>query len=164
MEQAIDWPLDLCVIRGGVENNTFGMVRRKADGSARAHQGWDFHAPIGTPCYAIADGKVEDVRSGGDYGLVLVLRFELEGRRLYPAYCHLSSTAVAKGDVVRKGQLVGKTGESGNAKGMKPADQHLHFEIRTTPSPGRGLEGRISPAEVFGVCPLKRAEKRGGVT
>lgn len=157
----IDWPLDSNVIRRGVLNNTFGMVRARADGSAKPHQGWDLYAPPGTPCFAVADGTVAGVVSGGDYGLVVVIGFiHTGGQRYFAAYCHLSKALVAKGDKVRLGQMIGLTGRSGNAGTMRGEDDHLHFELRTVAFPGRGLEGRLSPFTLFGRCPLKIPEIR----
>ena len=69
MDNAITWPLAFNLIRQRAVNNTFGMVRRRADGTAKPHQGWDFQATVGTPAYAIAAGTVEFVRDRGDYGL-----------------------------------------------------------------------------------------------
>lgn len=154
----IGWPLDSNQIRRGLENHTFGMVR---NGGTRAHQGWDFYAPIGTKAYAIADGSVATIYESADYGLVCVMSFTHEGRTLYAAYAHMSSVAVKQGHVVRKGDAIGLTGDSGNAKGMAKPDQHLHFEIRTEPRPGKGLDGRMSPNAVFGRCPLKAPVRRG---
>lgn len=163
----IDWPLDSNRIRRGVENNTFGMVRRNAAGGPRAHQGWDLYAPIGTPCHAIADGKIVAVVTGKDYGLVVVQSFRpttgaLKGQQLYAAFAHLSSAAVKVGDSVKQGQVIAKTGDSGNAKGMKGEDLHLHFEVRTIPTPGLGLAGRMSPLKIYGVVPYKTPAKRAG--
>jgi murein DD-endopeptidase MepM/ murein hydrolase activator NlpD len=188
---SIDWPLDSNVIRRGFLNNTFGPVRKNADGTPRNHQGWDLWAAPGTPCYAIADATVAGVVIGGDYGMVIVLKFDappgsatggMDGEAtarpgmepkatlvgapqkqpLYAAYCHLSKTMVAKGDVIKRGQVIGLTGRSGNATSMRGADDHLHFEIRTVAFPGRGLDGRISPARIFGTCPLKQPVLRAG--
>lgn len=160
----IDWPLDHNHIRRGAENNTFGMVRRSVTGAKKPHQGWDLEAAPGTPCYAVADGKIAVIRDGGDYGLTIVLRFKFEGADHYAAYSHLSAASVKLGEMVSMGQMIGKTGNSGNAKSMKGADQHLHFELRTMPTPGLGLGGRLSPIKIFGVCPLKEAVKRKALT
>lgn len=159
MPTNIDWPLDSNVIRRGLENHTFGMVR---NGGTRAHQGWDFYAEPGTPCYAIADGAVAMIYESEAYGLVIVCSFQHDGRTLYAAYCHLSKAEVKQGVVVRKGDKIGLTGNSGNAVSMRGLDQHLHFEIRTMPRPGKGLDGRKSPMEVFGHCPLKAPVRRAG--
>jgi murein DD-endopeptidase MepM/ murein hydrolase activator NlpD len=155
----IDWPLDRNVIRRGTENNSFGMVRRNKDGTPRPHQGWDFHALIGTPTYAICGGKVVSVSDSGDYGLTVTLAIGDTGH--YAVYAHLQRTLVRVGDSLVRGALIGTTGDSGNARGMAAVDQHLHFEIRTTMNVGRGLAGRISPLQVFGVCPLREAVVRG---
>lgn len=162
MMAAIDWPLDDNRIRRGALSNTFGMVRRRADGSKRPHQGWDFTAPIGTPVHAVGAGKVIAVRNGGDYGLSIVHSFAHDGKLLFAAYCHLLSALVRAGDEVKLGQFIGESGDSGNAKGMTGDDLHLHFEVRTVARPGLGLSGRISPGEVLGLCPLKTTVKRAG--
>ena len=159
----VDWPLNSNVIRRGSESNTFGMVRHRADGSPKPHQGWDFLAPIGTPVHAVGAGKVIAVQTGKDYGLTVVQSFMHGDTRYYAAYCHLSASKVKPGDMVTEGQLIALTGDSGNAKGMKGPDLHLHFEVRTEMTPGLGLGGRVSPAKVFGICPLHEAVKRKGI-
>ena len=153
----IGWPLAHNVIRLGSRSNIFGMVRRRADGTAKPHQGWDLEAPIGTPCRAIADGRIVEVRQGVDYGLTVVQSFMHEGRRLYAAFCHLSQLSVARGDAVTRGQVIALTGDSGNAKGLTGRNLHLHFEIRDIALPGLGLAGRINPESLYGVCPLHSA-------
>lgn len=153
----IFWPLQRNVIRRRSANNTFGMVRKYADGSDKPHQGWDFEAPLQTPVYAIAAGKVAFVRDHGDYGLQLCLRFDFNGQTLYAFYAHLSKVHVLEGASVEGHDLIAASGESGNAMGMALADQHLHLEIRTAPSPGSGLQDRLSPLQVFGKCPLHEA-------
>jgi len=157
MDPNIRWPLVRNMIRRNKVSNTFGMVRHSPDGSKRAHQGWDFEAADGTPCFAIADGKVALVKTGGDYGNTVVLAFEARGETYYAAYAHLSAMSVKAGDRVSKGGKIGLTGCTGNAIGMTGRDQHLHFEIRTVPAPGRGLARRISPLKIFREIPLDRA-------
>ena len=157
MDDAITWPLASNVIRQRAVNNTFGMVRRRADGTAKPHQGWDFEASVGTPAYAIAAGTVEFVRDRGDYGLQLCIAFSLAGKSYWVFYAHLEKVFVSEGDAVARKDLVCKTGESGNAQGMPVADQHLHFEIRTAAEPRSGLQDRLSPLVVFGSCPLNLA-------
>jgi murein DD-endopeptidase MepM/ murein hydrolase activator NlpD len=157
MAPNIQWPLTHNVIRRNSEANTFGMVRHNANGTKRPHQGWDFEAAIGTPCFAIADGKVALIKTGGDYGNTAVLSFTCDGATYYAAYAHLSVFEVKQGDAVTKGQKVGLTGNTGNASTMIGRDLHLHFEIRTEPAPGRGLAGRVSPLKIFREIPLDRA-------
>ena len=157
MDPNIQWPLKHNMIRRNDESNTFGMVRHKANGAKKPHQGWDFEAPVGTPCFAIADGKIELIRTVGDYGNTVVLGFQAAGKRFFAAYSHLSEMAVKAGDTVTRGSKIGLTGCTGNARGMTGRDQHLHFEIRTVPAPGRGLAGRMSPLKIFREVPLDKA-------
>lgn len=156
----IGWPLDSNVIRRGLLNHTFGMVRRNANGTTRPHQGWDFYAATGTPCYAIANGEIAHIRTVGDYGNTIVMEFRHDitgdggAEKLFAAYSHLSRIEVAVGQRVSLGQRIGLTGNTGNAISMRGQDQHLHFELRTVPTPGRGLIGRVSPMAIFRHCPL----------
>jgi len=156
MSPKIGWPLLSNQIRRGLENHTFGMVR---NGGKRPHQGWDFYSPPGYRTYAIADGRIEMVRETYAYGKHVIMEFMFDmdndgiERKYYAVYCHLSRIDVEVGQRVVKGQQLGLTGNSGNAKSMKGLDQHLHFEIRKQPITGRGLTGRLSPFRVFGHCP-----------
>lgn len=148
------WPLYMNVIRKNKISNTFGMVRHYPNGNPKAHQGWDFSAPIGTPCFAVGSGTVEFVANAGDYGIQMCHSFVADGKTYYAFYAHMQKLAVAKGDAITLDQYIGTTGETGNAMGMAADEQHLHFEIRTQAVCGLGLTGRISPLKVFGVCPL----------
>lgn len=155
-----DWPLNRNLIRRGLVNHTFGMVRQNASGQPRAHQGWDFYAKVGTPCYAVADGEVVYAGDRGAFGKMVVL--DVPGADVFPTYAHLSEIRVDRGQHVQRGDLIGYTGKSGNAESLTGEDEHLHFEIREYPLPGLGLDGRMSPLKVYGVCPLKKSEIRLG--
>lgn len=153
----VAWPLASNLIRGKSERNTFGIVRSFANGSPRTHQGWDFSAPIGASVYAIADGTVQFIRNGGDYGVQLCLSFTFNGSTYYAFYAHLQRTLVAVGTTAKMKDVIAKSGNSGNARNLPSSEEHLHFEIRTTLSPGPGLAGRVSPLKIYGRCPLKVA-------
>lgn len=150
------WPLVSNVIRRNKASNTYGRFPERHSG---VHWGWDFYAPVGTPCFAVADGTIDLIyghtSDTGSFGQVAVLKFQHEARSLYAAYCHLSGVVVTVGQRLAAGDQVGFTGNSGNAANMRGLDQHLHFEIRTSsrPPPG-GAPYRISPLGVFGHCPL----------
>jgi murein DD-endopeptidase MepM/ murein hydrolase activator NlpD len=148
---SLAWPLERNQIRRDVRNNAFGMVR---NGGARAHQGWDLVAAPMTPCYAIADGRIQLVATLGDLGKIIQLEFQHRGRTLYAAYCHLSFTLVSEDERVKRGARIGYTGNSGNAKTMTGEDQHLHFEIRTVDNPRSGLATRLDPARLYGRAPI----------
>jgi murein DD-endopeptidase MepM/ murein hydrolase activator NlpD len=154
MKTGYNWPLASNYIRRGSVSNTFGMVRRNQDGSQRPHQGWDFFAPVGTPVYAVADGVVSFADARSDYGNIAIVQHS-DGN--YTAYAHLSAFSVRAGQAVKCGDRLGAAGCSGNAAGMTGDDQHLHFEVRTVPFPGLGLDGRKTPLELFGVCPMGTA-------
>lgn len=149
-------------IRRGLEAHTFGMVRTKiVDGKRvpKAHQGWDFAAPIGTPFRAIGTGTVEAVEERGAFGLCLLLKHDRPhaGTPIWSFYAHLQSVVVEVGDHVTAGTPLGLTGDSGNAQGLPGADEHLHLELRTEPWPGLGIYGRFSPLAYFGRIPLTEA-------
>ncbi len=86
------------------------------------HHGVDLAAPAGTPVRAMKKGDVAFAGEMRGYGLVVMLQ---HGPRLRTVYAHLSEIMVRKGDVVQGGQVIGKSGSSGNASGA-----HLHFEIQ----------------------------------
>ena len=153
------YPLASNRIRRGSLNNTFGLVRRNSKGEPKPHQGWDFFADVGTPCFAVGAGVIHSTRDSGDYGVQVVLTLDKphKGKTLHAFYAHLLSLDVSTGQRVEEGDQIGRTGESGNARGMPQDDRHLHFELRTEPTPGLGLGGRISPFEVYGQPPLTDA-------
>ena len=145
-------PLVSMKVRRMRYSNTFGMVRRYSDGKHKPHQGIDYHAPIGTPILAVKDGNIVGINDedNGDYGKTITLEFTNdEGEKAWAFYSHLSEIQVDLGQEVKEGDILGKTGDSGNAKGMEGDDLHLHFEYRTEGAKlGRGLKGRDDPNEI----------------
>ena len=96
-------------------------------GGARVHDAIDIMAPEGTPVMAAADGKVEKLFfSDGGGGITLYVRSP-DARWIY-YYAHLQGYAPgrAEGQQVRRGQLLGRVGHTGNASAEGP---HLHFAI-----------------------------------
>src|SRR5262249_12329466 len=83
------------------------------------HGGADYAAPRGTPVVAANTGRVALV---GDFffpGRLVVLD---HGLGVYTLYFHLDTVAVADGDTVDQGHVLGAVGETGRATGP-----HLHF-------------------------------------
>jgi murein DD-endopeptidase MepM/ murein hydrolase activator NlpD len=142
-------PLESIRVRGGAKSNTYGWVRQNNDGTPRPHQGVDIYAKPGTPVLSVEDGKVIDVDYDKDYGDLVKIEFERNGKKYYAFYAHLSEKAVKVGDSVRAGQIIGRTGTSGNAKGLPAEDAHLHFEVHTQPGYRPKLEGRRDPMPHF---------------
>jgi murein DD-endopeptidase MepM/ murein hydrolase activator NlpD len=90
--------------------------------------GVDYVVPVGTPLLAIASGTVARISNtvSGAGGRVVLLEFP-SGHKA--DYLHLSRVDVAKGDKVKKGQVIGLSGGSGLGKelGYGP---HLHLSFR----------------------------------
>lgn len=96
------------------------------DRSGRRHQAIDIMAARGTPVLAAGDGRVEKLFTSKLGGLT-VYEFDPEGEYCY-YYAHLDSYApgLEPGKVLRKGDLIGTVGSTGNASSTAP---HLHFSI-----------------------------------
>lgn len=99
----------------------FGWRNISVNGN-RFHGGVDFAASPGTRVVAARSGRVTRAGWWGAYGYVVVID---HGDGSETRYAHLSSYAVAAGDVVRQGDTLGGVGSTGASTGP-----HLHFEIR----------------------------------
>ena len=104
---------------------------------ASKHSGQDYAVPTGTTVMAAHGGTV--VKAGpngaGDgpaYGNAVVIK---HGNGTYSQYAHLSQVNVKIGQVVKTGQKIALSGNTGNSSGP-----HLHFEIRTTPNYGSAVD------------------------
>lgn len=94
------------------------------DGGKRKHEGNDIFAPKGTPLIALTDGEITRVNNGGLGGKTVWL-YDAE-RDLKYYYAHLDEQLVSKGQYVKRGDVVGTVGNTGNARTTPP---HLHFGI-----------------------------------
>ena len=95
---------------------------------ARDHHGQDFNPGLGAPIQAIADGVVSYVEDGdGDLGVHMMIDHVINGEVVTSVYAHMihGSMLFKKGDTVKVGDVIGKTGDTGMSTGP-----HLHFEIR----------------------------------
>ena len=92
------------------------------DGGQRRHEGIDIFAEKGTPVVAVADGYVLEVIEDGVGGKSVTIQSDDYAWRSY--YAHLDEQKVTRGQQVKKGQLIGTVGNTGNAKTTTP---HLHF-------------------------------------
>lgn len=98
------------------------------------HTGVDFGAPLGSPVYAAADGVVMRVDNNDkglskwkkyQYGKYILIK---HNNNLTTLYAHLSQQLVKAGDQVKKGDLIGYSGNTGYTFGP-----HLHFGVYYTP-------------------------------
>lgn len=105
----------------GRTSSPFGL-RRFFNGEERnPHSGLDFAVGRGTPIQVPADGVVTIV---GDYFFNGRTVFVDHGQGFITMYCHLDSVAVQKGQVVKKGDVLGRVGATGRATGP-----HLHWNV-----------------------------------
>jgi murein DD-endopeptidase MepM/ murein hydrolase activator NlpD len=103
-------------------SEAFG-VRRIFNGRRRGlHQGLDYDVEIGAPVAAMNNGKVVLARDLFYEGNLIALD---HGRGLLTLYLHLSAFRVKEGASVKRGQVIGLSGESGRTTGP-----HLHVAVR----------------------------------
>jgi len=121
-------PLQNIQFRGSV--GAFGAWR-----SHGHHKGLDLRAERGAPVAAAADGKVIFADWRGSYGKLVKVR---HANGYETRYAHLSRILVKKNERVKRGQVIGRVGNTGNARGTAP---HLHYEIRRN---GRALNPRTT--------------------
>ena len=101
------------------DDRTYTWKGKKVD--QQTHLGFDLAKVAHSPVPASNDGKVIWADDLGIYGNCVVID---HGYGLQSVYGHMSEFAVKKGDMVKKGQLLGKTGSTGLAGG-----DHLHFTM-----------------------------------
>jgi murein DD-endopeptidase MepM/ murein hydrolase activator NlpD len=120
-------PAGLAIPVAGISaNQLIDTYTQARAGGARRHDAIDIMAAEGTPVVAAADGTVEKMFSSAQGGLTLYVRSP--DRRWIYYYAHLQGYApgLAEGQRVRRGQLLGRVGHTGNAN---PQGPHLHFAI-----------------------------------
>jgi murein DD-endopeptidase MepM/ murein hydrolase activator NlpD len=127
------WPIPHASITQGFGPTAYSFEAAYA-GFPHFHTGIDLAVPLGTPVFAAADGVVllaQPMTDGtGDligYGNYIVIQHETGLKTLYG---HLLAFGVKVGDVVKRGQLIGLVGSTGNSTGP-----HTHFEVRIENSP-----------------------------
>lgn len=106
-------------VPGKVVTYPFGV--KNSGYAAGYHTGEDYATPTGSNALAVRSGTIRwSNDNGGAYGKWMGL--DADNGRTY-VYCHLSSRLVASGTKVVAGQVLAKTGATGNVTGP-----HLHFE------------------------------------
>lgn len=148
MAQVLQWPLQ----QQGILEQGYGATTNGFEwpghGQPHWHSGIDISwAGIrGAPILAAADGTVKVAASGcveGDYacntgwGNYIILQHTGAAAGLFTLYGHQTSFAVAQGDTVQQGQVIGYVGSTGNSTGP-----HLHFEVRNN---GGGWGSDVNP-------------------
>lgn len=135
-------------IDGARIENFRGQFDQRRGGGSRGHEAVDILAPRNTPIYAVEDGtaaKLFESKAGG----ITVYQFDAAGRTCY-YYAHLERYAegLVEGRTIRRGDVIGYVGTSGNA----PADTpHLHFAIFELNADRKWWQGQpIDPYLIYG--------------
>lgn len=109
-------------------SSSFGMRRHPILFDFILHTGIDYMTNTGTMVISTANGvvkKISDNKYG--YGKHIIID---HGYNITTLYGHLSEINVKQGDIVHKGQFIGRSGMSGLVSGP-----HLHYEIRMNNKP-----------------------------
>lgn len=135
----------------GPVGSGFGFRMDPFTARSALHTGLDFPAEPGTPIHAAAGGMVIVNEVHAAYGNLLEID---HGNGLVTRYAHCASIEVKTGDLVKRGQLVAKVGNSGRSTGP-----HLHFEVLVDgvpQDPARFLAGGRTPVQEFAARPTRR--------
>jgi len=106
----------------GSYGDRFGMRRHPIIKIRRMHNGVDFLTYYNTPVYAPGSGIVEFIGRKGGFGKIIIID---HGYGYKTRYAHLNKYKVKRGQKVKRGDLIGLTGNSGLSTGP-----HLHYEVR----------------------------------
>lgn len=107
------WPVDAPM------TSDFGLRFRGA--IPDIHRGVDLRVPTGTEVHAMAEGSVRFAGTMSGFGNVVWLD---HGATILTVYAHLSTIRVRPGQHVRRGEVLGLSGQTGDA-----TSPHLHFEV-----------------------------------
>jgi murein DD-endopeptidase MepM/ murein hydrolase activator NlpD len=131
----------------GMPRNSMKKTFMDPRGGGRLHEGVDILAPRNTPVVAIEDGKIGRLWNS-KYGGITIYQFDPSATYIY-YYAHLEKYAsnLKEGQSVRRGQVIGYVGTSGNAPKNTP---HLHFGIYRAAKAGQWHDGKpLDPYPVF---------------
>lgn len=138
---------DLEIPVEGVKANQLVNTFDEKRGGQRVHEALDILAPRNTPVRAVEDGTIArlfESKAGG----TTIYQFDPTEQYCY-YYAHLERYAggLKEGDHVRKGQVIGYVGTSGNAPKDTP---HLHFAVFKLTSEKHWWEGTpINPYDIL---------------
>ena len=136
------WPVE------GQVTGSFGERIDPFNGEGAFHSGVDISASMGSAVIAPADGYVTFADFLGGYGRAVMVD---HGHGISTRYGHLGSFAVAAGQHIRRGDIIGYVGLSGRSTGP-----HLHYEVRINNTPVNPYKYlRITLAQLGGLPPAR---------
>ncbi len=119
-------------VSGGFLNSSFGYRQDPIDNVRRFHQGQDITVPSGAPIFSPADGVVKRAYYIGGFGN----HIKLEHSSGYSTtYAHLSKIFVRHGQKIKRGTIIGETGNTGRSTAP-----HLHYEVHYRGTPKNPLD------------------------
>lgn len=119
-------------IAGGYLNSNFGYRKDPLNDKVRFHYGQDITINSGEVVLAPADGTVKEARYRGGYGNVVKID---HGYGYSTLFGHLSTFNVKKGQKIKRGNIIGKSGNSGRSTAP-----HLHYEVHHYGTPQNPLD------------------------
>ena len=119
-------------VSGGFLNSSFGYRQDPIDDIRRFHQGQDITVPTGTPIFAPADGVVKRAYYIGGFGNHIKLK---HSSGYSTTYAHLSKIFVRHGQKIKRGDIIGETGNTGRSTAP-----HLHYEVHYRGTPKNPLD------------------------
>jgi len=117
---------DLAFPVRGIDPASMADTFTDARGVMRAHNAMDIMAPRGTAVVAVDAGTVSRLGNGGAGGIAVYQLDEAGRYGFYYAHLDRLAAGLAEGQSVRRGDVLGYVGATGNAPAGAP---HLHFAI-----------------------------------
>lgn len=110
----------------------YGWRRDPINGAKRMHYGVDLTGPRGCPVYCTGNGIVTKAEYARGYGKLVEVD---HGYNFKTRYAHLDKINVTVGQQLKRGEIVGKLGNTGRSTGP-----HLHYEVRYLNKPVNPLD------------------------
>lgn len=110
----------------GVDPATLVDTFTDARGATRVHNAMDIMAPRGTAVLAVDAGTISRLGNGGAGGITVYQVDERERYAFYYAHLDRLAPGITQGQAVKRGDVIGFVGTTGNAPRSAP---HLHFAI-----------------------------------
>jgi len=117
----------------------FGEFRAKS--GYTQHDGLDYKVTEGINVYPIAGGTVT-TGEGNGWGKYVIVTSTINAKTFQSRYAHLSKFLVKNGDSIKKDEILGLSGNTGNSTGP-----HLHFSVGPTVVPGNTVNPIIAGLE-----------------